>query len=75
MQLGRSYTGRLLVNVEISVRQTVNGQVVHQYSADVRDLCVGEFGSHLSDQKQKKRVLPGFQFQYSLAPFCVIGSA
>lgn len=41
-QLGRSYNGRLLVHVEINVKQTVNGEVVHQYSADIQDLCVGE---------------------------------
>lgn len=40
-QLGKSYTGRLLVNVEISVKQTVNRQVVQQQVADIKDLWAG----------------------------------
>lgn len=28
-QLGRSYNGRLLVHIEIAVKQTINGQVTH----------------------------------------------
>lgn len=55
-QLGRSYNGRLLVHLEIVVKQTVAagetprsvcvlpsaGQVVQQFSADIHDMCVGE---------------------------------
>lgn len=41
-QLGRSYNGRLLIHVEINVKQTVKGELVHQYTADIQDLCVGE---------------------------------
>ena len=40
-QLNRSYNGRLLLNVEIIVKQITNNDVIQQYAADVQDLCVG----------------------------------
>ena len=42
-QLGRSYTGRVLMHVEITVRHTLNGQLVSPpCSADIQRLCIGE---------------------------------
>jgi hypothetical protein len=42
-QLGRSYTGRLLVNVDITVREVgESGGVPRVHHTDVRDLCIGE---------------------------------
>jgi DNA-directed RNA polymerase beta subunit len=42
-QLGRSYNARLLLDVEISIRETGTGDIpgrIHQ--ADIHELCVGE---------------------------------
>jgi hypothetical protein len=54
-QLARSYNGRMLVHVEITVKQTVDAQpddgarlpaapnqVVQQFAADIHDMCMGE---------------------------------
>ena len=41
LQLGRSYNGRILVNVDISVRQSMHGETVQQY-ADIHEMCIGE---------------------------------
>lgn len=41
-QLGRSYNGRLLVNVEIGIKLSTPEEGVHRHDADIRDLCVGE---------------------------------
>ena len=42
-QLGRSYNGRLLVNLDITVREVTGAAVPPQlHHTDVRDLCVGE---------------------------------
>lgn len=55
--VGRSYTGRLLVNVEISVKQTLHRVVVQQQVADIKDLCIGEIpilvGSVLCHQRHR----------------------
>ena len=57
-QMGRSYNARLLLNLDISIRETATGDEganVHQ--ADIRDLCVGEIpvlvGSTLCHQSIK----------------------
>lgn len=57
-QLGRSYTGRLLVDVVITVKQTVNGEVVQQFTTDIKDVCVGEIPV-LVGSAVCHRVLPG----------------
>ena len=42
-QLGRSYNGRLLVNIEIFVREVAaDGGGTQTHHADIRDLCIGE---------------------------------
>ena len=45
MQLGRSYNGRILVNIEISVRTTHPGEGApppQQLTADIHEMCIGE---------------------------------
>lgn len=42
-QLGRSYNARLLLNVDISIRETApNGEKANVHQADICDLCVGD---------------------------------
>lgn len=51
------HNGRILVHVEIVVRQTVGGEMVQQHVADIQKLCVGEIpvlvGSKLCYRHEK----------------------
>ena len=44
-QLSRSYNGRLLVNLEITVRDSAS-EPNQLYNAEINDLCIGEIPAH-----------------------------
>jgi DNA-directed RNA polymerase beta subunit len=57
-QMGRSYNARLLLNLDISIREnTTDDNAANVHQADIRDLCVGEIpvlvGSTLCHQSIK----------------------
>ena len=66
-QLGRSYTGRLLVHVEIGVKQTVAGQVVQQFAADIH----GHSGCTTQHTRCSPPTSASVRSRSSLAPACV----